>query len=393
MRDDDDEDEILHPRDNPELIGHEDIEAQLLDSFNSGRMHHAWLISGPEGIGKATLAYRFARHILSQGANNEIPETAPDLSAGLFGEDPEPKAEPRSELMAEQGPLYMDPETPVFRRVAAGGHADLISIERRRDEKSGKLKNAIVVDDVREVGHFLSMTPAEGGWRVVVVDSADHMNINAANAILKVLEEPPKRAVLLLVCHNPGKVLPTIRSRCRKLQMRPLSDDTVAALAQNMIPDLSQKEATRLASLSEGSIGRAIRLADAGGLELWAELMGLMQSLPNLDVPAAHALADRVSRIGAEDAFHTVTTLMRWWLERMILNTATNGPTGGAASPDDPDLELAQRLSAQGSLDRWFKVWEKINHLVAKTDAVNLDRKQVVLDMFLGLESAAKPAR
>lgn len=394
MRDDDDEEAILHPRDNPDLVGHEDIETQLLDSFNSGRMHHAWLISGPEGIGKATLAYRFARHILSQGANNEIPETAPDLSAGLFGEDPEPEVQDAS----EQGPLYMDCQTPVFRRVASGGHADLFSIERRRDEKTGKLKSAIVVDDVRGVGHFLSMTPAEGGWRVVVVDAADHMNINAANAILKVLEEPPKRAVLLLVCHNPGKLLPTIRSRCRTLQMRPLGNDTVASLAQDMIPDLSQREAERLASLSEGSIGRALRLADAGGLELWAELMGLMQSLPRLDVRAVHALADRVSRAGSEDAFDTVTTLVRWWLERMILNTAGGGAGNGAGAgqigaTNEQEAELAQRLSGDGSLDRWFKVWEKINHLVARTDAVNLDRKQVVLEMFLGLESAARPAR
>ena len=376
-----------HPRKNPLLSGHADIEKKLLESFNSGRMHHAWLISGPRGIGKATLAYRFARHILSagEGVNNDLITEPPDLGAGLFGEEDVPENKPIN--TKEEGALFIAENTPVFQRVASGGHADLFSIERRRDEKTGKLKNVIGVDDVRGIGHFLSMTPAEGGWRVVVVDSVDELNPNAANALLKVLEEPPSRAILLLVCHNSASLLPTIRSRCIKMQMRPLEMSAVVSLSKEYMPDLSERDADRLAQLSDGSIGRALALNDAGGLDLWKEMSGLLSSLPRMDVRALHKLAEKVSRAGAEESYHTVTGLVRWWLEGVILSISGKGSNSSATKED---LDTMARIGAQASLDRWFHVWEKINHLVSRANAVNLDRKQVVLDMFLGLENAAK---
>lgn len=270
----------LISRNNPFLSGHKNAEQKLFDSFNSGRMHHAWLISGPRGIGKATLAYRFARHILSggEGVINDPIIPPPDLGAGLFGED-----EAAEEKPADASPLYIAENTPVFKRVAASGHADLFSIERKRDEKTGKMKTVIPVDDVRGIGHFLSMTPAEGGWRVVVVDSVDEMNPNAANALLKVLEEPPSRAILLLVCHNSASLLPTIRSRCIKLNVRPLAPTTVVTLLNEHIPDISQADAERLAQLSDGSIGRALALADAGGLDLWNEMSMILSTLPKIN--------------------------------------------------------------------------------------------------------------
>ena len=184
------------PRRNPDLIGHETAEQALIDSAASGRMPHAWLICGPEGIGKATLAYRFARYLL-----------AGPQPAGLFG--------------AGETGLYVAPDHPVFRRVAAKGHADLMTVELGADPKTGRMRGEIVVDDVRAVSEFMHMTPAEGGFRVVIVDIVDAMNRNAANALLKILEEPPPQALLLLVCHAPGRVLATIRSRCRKLVLRP----------------------------------------------------------------------------------------------------------------------------------------------------------------------------
>ncbi len=378
------------PRKNPHLSGHLDIEKNLLESFNSGRMHHAWLISGLRGIGKATLAYRFARHILStgEGVNNDTIVKAPDLGAGLFGEESTPESKEAN--ITDDGALFIAENTPVFQRVASGGHADLFSIELRRDEKTGKLKKVIGVDDVRGIGHFLSMTPAEGGWRVVVVDSVDELNPNAANALLKVLEEPPSRAILLLVCHNSASLLPTIRSRCIKMQMRPLETSMVASLAKGYIPDLSEKDAARLAQLSDGSIGRALALAEAGGLDLWKEMSRLLSSLPKMDVPALHKLAERVSRVGSEESYRTVTGLVRWWLEGVILSISGKGPSSTATQED---ADMMARIGSQASLDRWFHVWEKINHLVSRADAVNLDRKQVVLDMFLGLENAAKNTR
>jgi len=362
------------PIENTQLQGHDEAEQVLLDTYNSGRMHHAWLISGPKGIGKATLAHRFARFVLANGKK--------DAGPSLFG-DALPAVDPTS--------LQVERDSLVYQRIVSGGHADMLVIERRVNEKTGKLKTVIDVDSVREVGAFMRLTPAEGGWRVVVIDSADEMNPNSANAVLKVLEEPPKNALLLLVSHNPGRLLPTIRSRCRTLKLRPLQPDLLTSLVHTYAPDVSSEDALRLAALSDGSIGHALGLVEEGGLELYAELLSLLHTLPRLDVQALHALADKVARAGADNAFRTVTGLLRWWLERMVLTAAGKSPaTSGTA--DDEALFMAG-LASQASLDRWFLVWEKINHLVACADGLNLDKKQIVLDAFLGLESTVQSAR
>lgn len=362
------------PIENTQFQGHDEAEQLLLDTYNSGRMHHAWLITGPKGIGKATLAHRFARFVLASGKK--------DAGPSLFG-DALPAVDPTS--------LQVERDNPVYQRIVAGGHADMLVIERRVNEKTGKLKTVIDVDSVREVGAFMRLTPAEGGWRVVVIDSADEMNPNSANAVLKVLEEPPKNALLLLVSHNPGRLLPTIRSRCRTLKLRPLKPDLLTSLVHTYAPDASSEDALRLAALSDGSIGHALGLVEEGGLELYAELLSLLHTLPRLDVQALHALADKVARAGADDAFRTVTGLLRWWLERMVLTAAGKSPaTSGTA--DDEALFMVG-LASQASLDRWFLVWEKINHLVARADGLNLDKKQIVLDAFLGLESTVQSAR
>ena len=359
-----------HPRSNHRLQGQGDAEKVLLDAFNSERLHHAWLISGPKGIGKATLAYKFARFVLTHGKKDDGPN--------MFG-DALPTSVPVS--------LNVAPENPVFQRVASGTHADLLAIERRVNEKTGKLKTVIDVDSVREIGHRMTQTSAEGGWRVVVIDAADEMNTNAANAVLKVLEEPPKNALLLLVSHNPGRLLPTIRSRCRTLQLRPLKPELVVELTGVYAPEVSAEDAKRLAELSDGSIGRALGLVEEGGLELYGELMALLHTLPKLDVKALHRLSDKVSRAGADDAFQTMTGLLRWWLERMILVSA------GKDSVPSEDADFMRSLAAQASLESWFLVWEKINQLVARTNGLHLDKKQVMLDVFLGLENTVRSAR
>ncbi len=177
---------MTEPRANPLFIGHSGAVAALAGAAKSGRLHHGWLISGPSGIGKATLAFRFARWLLAGGA-------ATDLS--------------------------LDPASPVFHRVAAATHPDLFTVERRINVKTEKLQSEIVINTIQEACKFMRLTPAEGGWRVVVIDGAEDMNPNAANALLKLLEEPPARAILLLVTAAPGRLLPTIRSRCRSLPM------------------------------------------------------------------------------------------------------------------------------------------------------------------------------
>ncbi|MBL4690687.1 MAG: DNA polymerase III subunit delta' [Rhodospirillales bacterium] len=372
-------DDILSPRENPDLHGHEEAESVLKDSFDAGRLAHAWLISGPEGIGKATVAYRFARYVLSSGA--AVPDSG--SPAGLFGED---LVEAPQQT---QGALYVAPGHPVFKRIAAGGHSDLKSVERTINEKTGKLRTEIVVGDVRSVGNFFHHTAGEGGWRVVVIDCADEMNVNAANAVLKVLEEPPAKALLLLVSHNPGRLLPTIRSRCRILALQPLAPASVASLVRNWKPDLSAEDTRSLATLADGSPGRALALAGEGGLEIYRDMTALLESLPRLDVVALHAFGARLGKSGADDAFRTASGLLQWWLARMIL-AAAGGGRQTVSAMTDAEQALMDRLGRAVSLDRWFEVWEKINRLLVRTDQINLDRKQVVLNVFLTLENAVR---
>lgn len=357
------------PRANPDLVGHAPAERTLREAFEGGRLAHAWLITGPRGIGKATLAYRFARFALTHGKAAFAP--------GLFGAGP-PAA-------AGEG-LFVGTADPVFRRVAAGGHADLFTVERTLNDQ-GRLRGEIIVSDVRGVGAFLALTPAEGGWRVVVVDAAEEMNRNAANAILKVLEEPPKRAMLLLVSHAPGRLLPTIHSRCRRLALRVLAPDDVTALIARYRPDIEPADRDALAHLAEGSIGRALALAEEGGVELYRELARLLEGLGALDIAALHALAERLGRADGEEAFRTLGDLLLWWLGRLILFGARGAPPAGMGASE---RALMTRLLQRAALDRWMEVWEKITRLLARAGGANLDRKQVFLNAFLDIERAAR---
>ncbi len=359
------------PRENPGLTGHAEAVRTLFDGARSGRLAHAWLICGPRGIGKATLAYRFARYLLANDGDG-----APGLLA------PVPPEEGR-------GPLWVSPDHPVFRRVASGGHADLMTIECARDVKTGKQKAEIVVNDVRSIGPFLNLTAAEGGWRVVIIDSAEDMNPNAANAVLKVLEEPPNRAVLLLVSHNPGRLLPTIRSRCRKLVLSPLPDEQVRGLLSSYAPQLLADDRGQLSRLAEGSIGKAMDLAEAGGLDLYRDILGILDGLPRMDAEALHEFSSRFARVGSEDDFRTVTELLQWWLAGLITRMA-KGETRGGEGESAAERDLYQRLLRTGGLDRWLEVWEKVTRLLARTGPAHLDKKQVLLTAFLSLENAAR---
>ncbi|NQW00160.1 MAG: DNA polymerase III subunit delta' [Rhodospirillales bacterium] len=355
---------------NPELTGQADAERVLLDAFHGGRMAHAWLLCGQKGIGKATLAYRFARHVLSQNPDGP--------SQGLFGEAMVPDS------------LFTDPLSPVFKRVAAGSHGDLLSVERSLNDR-GKLRGEVVVEDVRDVGEFFSMTASEGGWRIVIVDSADEMNRHAANAVLKVLEEPPNRALLLLVSHNPGQLLPTIRSRCRMLHMKALDAAHMDALLVSYAPDLGADDRARLIELSDGSIGRAVDLIAAGGIELYRDILDLLSTLPELSVAKLHLLADRLAKAGAEAQFYTAMDLLRCILARFLRFAAEAGAAGSGGDQGFADeRDLFMRLIPGAGLDRWLEVWEKMCGLLERTGAIHLDRKQVVLNIFLEFDGALR---
>ena len=349
------------PRENPLLFGHEAAETALLQAYRSGRLPHAWLMSGPRGIGKATLAFRFARFLFAEAA----------AGAGLFA------APAQSLTLAE--------DHPVFRRVVSGGHSDLLVVERSFDARRKKLRSEIVVEDTRAIAGFLRLTPAEGGWRIVIVDGADLMNRNAANGLLKILEEPPQRSMLLLLSDNPGRLLPTIRSRCRCLVLKPLGDEAVIEALGRYRSDLDRADRLALARLAEGSIGRALELAAADGLALYRGLLALLERLPDADDVALHAFADRLGR--TEDGFRLLGELLPGWLARLVGLSA-----GGAGAPAVlPEEEAAMhRLSGRRRLDQWVEVWENLTHLFAQADSINLDRKQVVLNAFFALEEAAR---
>jgi DNA polymerase-3 subunit delta' len=359
------------PRANPELAGHNKSERLLADAATSGRLHHGWLISGPKGIGKATLAYRFARWLLTGSAEE-------GEQSGLFGE---PAAAETS-----QGALWVDPKDPIFLRVEASGHADLITVERGLDDAGKRLRTEILAADIRKVAGFLSLTAAEGGWRVVIVDGAEDMNRFAANAILKTLEEPPARTVLLLVSHAPGRLLPTIRSRCSKLPLKPLETETVSRLLDAYRPDLSADEKMLLAAMGEGSIGRAMNLAEAGGVALYGEMLNLLSSLPSPDTTRLHGITDAIARSRSDDggyeAYNVFTELLLWWIARLVRASATSVLPPALAPGED---ELMARLSATASLDQWVEVWEKITRLFGRAGRINLDRKQVLLNAFFAL--------
>lgn len=328
---------VPEPRANPHLIGHAEPESHLVEALRSGRMHHAWLITGPEGIGKATLAFRFARRLL----------------AGL----------------PHDGTLHLDADHPTFRRVMAGSHADLLTVERAWDEKRKRLRSEIVVDDVRAVAEFLRRTPAEGGWRVVVVDGAENLNRNAANALLKVLEEPPSRAVLLLVCAAAGRLLPTIRSRTRRLRMSPLDVAGMTNFLARAMPERAVAERERIAALAEGSPGRAIAFAAGGGSNVAALVRDVLDKLPDPPPILAHTVADALGR--DEEAFSTFFDMLRASLAAAVRD---------AARGEVSDAQ-ARMLGTRG-LDAWIDVWHGLGTLRQQTEGLHLDKRQALINGF-----------
>ena len=346
------------------LLGHEAAEKTMLAAQQSGRLHHAWLLTGPRGIGKATLAWRFARFLLSG-----------EGEGSLFGGGPES--------------LDVAADAPGRSLVDARSHPDLFHLRRTLNPDTGRMRAEIAVDDVRELGAFMHMTPAMGKWRVAIVDAADEMNRNSANAVLKILEEPPPNAVLLMVAHMPGRLLPTIRSRCRRLALQPLADEIVMRLLGDYAPGVKAEERTVLARLREGSVGRALELAGAGSLELYRDMIDVLATLPDLDMARLHGFAERFARRGEEAnaAWRSLNYLFDGWLKGLARYSAL----GGQAAPVVPsEGGLHARLLAAASLDRWMDAWENIARLLSRADAVNLDRKQTVLGSFLVLQSAMR---
>ncbi|MCC3306054.1 DNA polymerase III subunit delta' [Sneathiella sp. HT1-7] len=348
-----------HPRDTTHLIGHEEAEERFLDNFMSGRFHHAWLITGARGVGKATFAYRAAKFLLSQQAGG---------GGGLFG-PPET--------------LDVPEDDPALALMHAGSHPGLAVLRRQYDTKGKKFYTAIRVDDVRTLSPFFQLTASEGSWRIVIVDSVDDMNPSAANAILKTLEEPPKKTLFLLLSHTPAGLLPTIRSRCRQLALRPLDDANMRKVLAPHCETLSPEQLDMLLTLSEGSPGKALRLLEAGGLEIFTALLDIFKEYPRLDAEKLHALADKSGLKDGETRYRSVCEIYPWWLTRLVRaaseDFAGNNLIAGEA-------EIMKQMISRHSPSDWAQLWEKGNELIKRADSINLDRKQVVLNLFLNVE-------
>lgn len=313
----------LSPHISHDLIGHEDAVEQVRAAFASGRMHHAWLMVGIEGIGKTSFAWHIANHVLSNGDN----------PIGKY-----------------------NPHNRVTKLIQAEAHPDLLVVRRATDEKTGELRNVIVVDDALKVASFLRKTSTHGGWRVVIIDEAHALNRHGENAILKILEEPPAHVLILITATTPGALLPTIRSRCRVLPLSPLDRAHMKVILSRSAPDLSGADMDRLIALSGGSAGFALKIARCEALTLYDELQAIMKAFPTLDVPRLHKLADQISRKVDSESFEVLRTLL---LDRVREATVTSAKNG----------------ADRGLVERCLQVMDKLNATFNTADHANLDRK------------------
>ncbi|MEL7542791.1 MAG: DNA polymerase III subunit delta' [Pseudomonadota bacterium] len=369
--------DVLHPRENTALFGHQAASRDLANAFASGRIHHAWMLCGREGIGKATLAYRLARHILS------APLEA-GAGAGLFG-DASPDAAP------DDDPLASDPMAPASRQVMALSHPGLLVLRRQWDAKRKKFGTMIAVDEVRKLRSFLGLSASDGGWRIVIVDRAEEMNVNAANALLKSLEEPPQRCLFLLIAAEPGRLPITIHSRCRRLTLNPLDAGEMQAAIEHVgnhsdvsLPDTVDWET--LHRLAQGSVRRALVLTGEDGLTLYDELVQLLGVLPHLDWPRVHGMAESLALVARETRYNLMLDLLQDVLARMIRLATVEG----ADDRSDAEAAIARRVVAEGNLAQWSCVWERLARERAEVRLLNLDRQNFILSVFQWIEAAAR---
>jgi DNA polymerase-3 subunit delta' len=320
---------VTHPRDVYVYERGEAVERAFLDALDRGRLHHAWLLTGQEGVGKATFAYRAARRLL--------------------GAQPEPR----------YGLLGASPDDPVSRLVAARSHPDLMVLEREVED--GKAKKFISVDAARALPEFFAKAPSRSAFRIAIVDTVDDMNVNAANALLKTLEEPPERGVLFLVSHSPGRLMATIRSRCRRLGFQPWPERSVADfLAKHTSLDAGDIDA--VAGMAGGAPGRALRLAGSQALELDETARALVDGEPPADAALQH-LADSFRRGEGQARFEL-------FFERLAEAVRARATGQGG-----------------GSVERWATLWDKLAAAPGEADAINLDRADVFWSLLAELKA------
>ncbi|PIE07737.1 MAG: DNA polymerase III subunit delta' [Rhodobacterales bacterium] len=355
-----------HPRETAVLLGQSRAEAAFLDAFASSRLHHAWLITGPRGTGKATLAWRIARFLLA---------TPPPGAGDLLGAPPRPAT------------LDIAPDHPVARRTRALSEPGLFLLRRGPTDKGDRLSADIRVDEVRKLKGFFALSAAGSGRRVVIVDTADEMNSAAANAVLKLLEEPPAGAVLLLISHQPGRLLPTIRSRCRELRLAPLGPADLAAALEAAGAPPAPEDASALADLAGGSVGDALRLMHLGGLAIYRDIAAIFERAPAYDRPRAIALAGSATGAAKAPRFELILRLLELFLARLARHGAGHPPAADAA-PDEAAL-LARLAPDPRAARRWAALQQALSARAEHGRAVNLDPAALILDMIFRINETA----
>ena len=345
---------VPHPRHTTALFGHDRAMQTFIGAAQSGRLHHGWLITGPKGIGKATFAWGAARYLIDG-----------DFSQSMFPQDC---------------------DTPVFRRTSALAEPRMTLCRRGWDHKTKRLKTVITVDEVRKLKSFFALSATDGGWRVAIVDAADEMNMAAANALLKILEEPPDRAVILLVCHQPGRLLPTIRSRMLSLPLSNLDQSDFSA-ALSGIQQTDPAHIPALYELSGGAVGRAAAIEGAGGRELYGDMVAALSTLPRLDRQMISALADSAAGRGAEARYELLRDLTGFFLARAAKVAAGSPPPTEAARGES--ALLARLAATSRAAPILAELAQSLDGRQAHANAVNLDPALVILDTFLKIEAAA----
>lgn len=360
-----------HPRETPQIFGQDNAAATFLDALGSGRMHHAWLLRGPTGVGKATLSYRIARTMIA----------LPTSGGGLFGESG----------VALPDSLNVPPECPIQARILAQAEPRLFVLRREYDLDKKRLQTQISIDNVRALRHFLGLSAADGGWRVIIVDSADEMNRNSANALLKFLEEPPEKTVFLLISHSPAGLLPTIRSRCRTLDLTPLGPDQMAWALDQAGAEIPLERAGALAMLAGGSVGRALVLSAGDGLDIYARLIAILGDGSRVNRGGLAVLAEHAAGRAAADRYRLILDMIQTLIARLARAAATGSTTAEAAPGEAALIGAVANLPAQGAL--WADALSRITATTRHAVAVNLDPGQCVIDTMLELDATLDRVR
>jgi DNA polymerase-3 subunit delta' len=353
-----------HPRETGTLFGHHAAQADFLSAYRQGRLHHGWLITGPKGTGKATLAWRLSRFLLA----------TPEDDGGMFSAPP---------------PTTLDipDDHPVARRLRALAEPRMFLLRRGPNATRSALSQVITVDEVRKLKSFFALSAADGGRRCAIVDAADEMNPNAANALLKLLEEPPPSAFFFLVAHQPNRLLPTIRSRCRELRLHPLAPQDLSDALVQAGGDIAPEDRQPLAELAAGSVGEAFRLTNADGLETYAGLIRLFSDLPRLDRSRATALAESATGKQNADRFELILTLIEVFLSRLA-RAGTLGRTPPEAATGE--AALIARLAPHPHAARgWADLSHNLTSRARRGKEVNLDPAALLMDTLLKIDETA----